>query len=160
MRVIEVEDEHAEARFVASEIAALVERGLLGLARSRSSTGRTRSRRVLEDMLVRQGIAYQVIGGPRFYERAEVKDADRVPPGDRQPVRRRLAAADREPAAARDRRRDASRGCRRYADAQGVSLWEALDRARRRRALGTAQAQGRRGRSGRCCSRSRPARWS
>ncbi len=25
-------------------------------------------------MLVRQGIAYQVIGGPRFYERAEVKD--------------------------------------------------------------------------------------
>jgi DNA helicase-2/ATP-dependent DNA helicase PcrA len=27
--------------------------------------------RVLEDILVRQGIAYQVIGGPRFYERAE-----------------------------------------------------------------------------------------
>ena len=31
--------------------------------------------RVLEDVLVRQGVAYQVIGGPRFYERAEVKDA-------------------------------------------------------------------------------------
>jgi DNA helicase II / ATP-dependent DNA helicase PcrA len=30
--------------------------------------------RVLEDVLVRQGVAYQVIGGPRFYERAEVKD--------------------------------------------------------------------------------------
>ena len=30
--------------------------------------------RVLEDVLVRQGIAYQVIGGPRFYERAEIKD--------------------------------------------------------------------------------------
>ena len=29
---------------------------------------------MLEDVLVRQGIAYQVIGGPRFYERAEVKD--------------------------------------------------------------------------------------
>jgi DNA helicase-2/ATP-dependent DNA helicase PcrA len=29
---------------------------------------------VLEDVLVRQGIAYQVIGGPRFYERAEIKD--------------------------------------------------------------------------------------
>jgi DNA helicase II / ATP-dependent DNA helicase PcrA len=29
---------------------------------------------VLEDVLVRQGVAYQVIGGPRFYERAEVKD--------------------------------------------------------------------------------------
>ena len=30
---------------------------------------------MLEDVLVRQGIAYQVIGGPRFYERAEIKDA-------------------------------------------------------------------------------------
>ena len=30
--------------------------------------------RVLEDVLVRQGVAYQVIGGPRFYERAEIKD--------------------------------------------------------------------------------------
>ena len=31
---------------------------------------------------------------------------DRLPPGDRQPVRRGLAAADREPAAPRDRRRE------------------------------------------------------
>src|SRR5581483_5885227 len=31
--------------------------------------------RVLEDVLVRQGVDYQVIGGPRFYERAEIKDA-------------------------------------------------------------------------------------
>ena len=31
--------------------------------------------RVLEDVLVRQEIPYQVIGGPRFYERAEIKDA-------------------------------------------------------------------------------------
>ena len=30
---------------------------------------------MLEDVLVRQGIGYQVIGGPRFYERAEIKDA-------------------------------------------------------------------------------------
>jgi DNA helicase-2/ATP-dependent DNA helicase PcrA len=30
---------------------------------------------VLEDVLVRQGVSYQVIGGPRFYERAEIKDA-------------------------------------------------------------------------------------
>ena len=43
--------------------------------RSPSSTGRTPSRRVLEDMLVRYGVAYQVIGGTRFYERAEIKDA-------------------------------------------------------------------------------------
>ena len=31
--------------------------------------------RVLEDMLVRYGVGYQIIGGTRFYERAEVKDA-------------------------------------------------------------------------------------
>jgi DNA helicase-2/ATP-dependent DNA helicase PcrA len=30
--------------------------------------------RVVEDILVRQGVGYQVIGGPRFYERAEIKD--------------------------------------------------------------------------------------
>jgi DNA helicase-2/ATP-dependent DNA helicase PcrA len=30
---------------------------------------------VLEDLLVRHGVPYQVIGGPRFYERAEIKDA-------------------------------------------------------------------------------------
>ena len=54
---VEVEDEHAEARFVAAEIARLVEEGYSAAARSRSSTGRTRSRRVLEDVLVRQGVA-------------------------------------------------------------------------------------------------------
>jgi DNA helicase-2/ATP-dependent DNA helicase PcrA len=31
--------------------------------------------RVLEDMLVRYGVGYQVIGGTKFYERAEVRDA-------------------------------------------------------------------------------------
>ena len=30
---------------------------------------------MLEDVLVRQDVPYQVIGGPRFYERAEIKDA-------------------------------------------------------------------------------------
>ena len=30
--------------------------------------------RVLEDLLTRQGIDYRVVGGPKFYERAEVKD--------------------------------------------------------------------------------------
>src|SRR6201991_775504 len=31
--------------------------------------------RVLQDTLVRAEIAYQVIGGTKFYERAEIKDA-------------------------------------------------------------------------------------
>ncbi len=74
VQVVEVEDEHAEARFVAAELARLVEDGL-----SASETAvfyRTNAQsRVLEDVLVRQGVPYQVIGGPRFYERMEIRDA-------------------------------------------------------------------------------------
>jgi DNA helicase-2/ATP-dependent DNA helicase PcrA len=74
VRAIEVEDEHAEARFVAAEIAALVEQGYSGTEIAVFYRTNAQSR-VLEDVLVRQGIPYQVIGGPRFYERAEIKDA-------------------------------------------------------------------------------------
>src|SRR6476646_9820799 len=73
VRALEVEDEHAEARFVAAEIAALVEEGFGGSEIAVFYRTNAQSR-VLEDVLVRQGVAYQVIGGPRFYERAEVKD--------------------------------------------------------------------------------------
>ncbi|HEY5693168.1 MAG TPA: UvrD-helicase domain-containing protein [Gaiellaceae bacterium] len=73
VRVIEVEDEHAEARYVAAEIALLVEEGFSGSEVADFYRTNAQSR-VLEDVLVRQGIAYQVIGGPRFYERAEIKD--------------------------------------------------------------------------------------
>jgi DNA helicase II / ATP-dependent DNA helicase PcrA len=74
VRVIEVEDEHAEARFVAAEIAALIGGGLS--ASEVAVFYRTNAQsRVLEDVLVRQDVPYQVIGGPRFYERAEIRDA-------------------------------------------------------------------------------------
>jgi DNA helicase-2/ATP-dependent DNA helicase PcrA len=73
VRAIELEDEHAEARFVAVEIARLVEEGFNGDEIAVFYRTNAQSR-VLEDVLVRQGIAYQVIGGPKFYERAEVKD--------------------------------------------------------------------------------------
>src|SRR5689334_14135061 len=74
VHVVETEDEHGEARFVASEIARCVEEGYSG--REIAVVYRTNAQsRVLEDVLVRQGIGYQVIGGPRFYERAEIKDA-------------------------------------------------------------------------------------
>ncbi|HET7743415.1 MAG TPA: UvrD-helicase domain-containing protein [Gaiellaceae bacterium] len=74
VRVIEVEDEHAEARFVAAEIAGLIDNGLS--ANEIAVFYRTNAQsRVLEDVLVRQDVPYQVIGGPRFYERAEIRDA-------------------------------------------------------------------------------------
>src|SRR5262249_14550452 len=74
VRVIEVEDEHAEARFVAAEIASLIGGG--GSASEIAVFYRMNAQsRVLEDVLVRQDVPYQVIGGPRFYERAEIRDA-------------------------------------------------------------------------------------
>jgi DNA helicase-2/ATP-dependent DNA helicase PcrA len=74
IKIRELDDEHAEARFVTGEIQRLVDEGT-----SRSEIAvfyRTNSQsRVLEDALVRAEIAYQVIGGTKFYERAEIKDA-------------------------------------------------------------------------------------
>jgi len=67
-------DEHAEARYVLGAVEGLVENGL-----SRSEIAvfyRTNAQsRVLEDALVRAEVPYQVIGGTKFYERAEIKDA-------------------------------------------------------------------------------------
>jgi DNA helicase-2/ATP-dependent DNA helicase PcrA len=124
VQVIEVEDEHAEARFVAAEIARLVEGGW-----SASELGvfyRTNAQsRVLEDVLVRQDVPYQVIGGPRFYERAEIKDAVAY-----------LTALDNPSDAValmrianRPRRGIGDTSIQRlvtHADARAISLWQAL----------------------------------
>src|SRR6202453_5034451 len=74
VQVRELEDEHAEARFIVGEIERLVDEGasraeIAVLYRTNAMS------RVLEDSLVRREIAYQVIGGTKFYERAEIKDA-------------------------------------------------------------------------------------
>jgi ATP-dependent DNA helicase UvrD/PcrA len=74
LHVRELEDEHAEARFVGSEIEQLADEGIP--RRDVAVFYRTNAQsRVLEDTLVRFGVSYQVIGGTKFYERAEVKDA-------------------------------------------------------------------------------------
>ncbi len=74
IRVFAASDEYAEARFVVSEIESLVDAGTL--PRNISVFYRTNAQsRALEDVLVREGIPYQVVGGVRFYERAEIKDA-------------------------------------------------------------------------------------
>jgi DNA helicase-2/ATP-dependent DNA helicase PcrA len=74
IHVRELEDEHAEARFVAGEIERYVEAG--GSRDDVAVFYRANAQsRVLEDTLVRYGVSYQVIGGTRFYERAEIRDA-------------------------------------------------------------------------------------
>ncbi|MHB1242550.1 MAG: UvrD-helicase domain-containing protein [Gaiellaceae bacterium] len=74
VRVVEVEDEQSEARYVAAQIAGLVEEGFNGSEIAIFYRMNAQSR-VLEQTLRLHQIGYQVIGGPRFYERAEVKDA-------------------------------------------------------------------------------------
>ncbi len=74
IRMREMEDEHSEARYVAGQIERHVEGG--GSRNDVAVFYRANAQsRVLEDTLVRYGVSYQVIGGTRFYERAEVKDA-------------------------------------------------------------------------------------
>jgi DNA helicase-2/ATP-dependent DNA helicase PcrA len=125
IRVIEVEDEHAEARFVAAEIAGLVDEGFAGSEIAIFYRTNAQSR-VLEDVLVRQDIPYQVIGGPKFYERAEIKDAIAY----LQVIDNPSDAISLTRIANRPRRGigDASLArVRAYADVHGLSLWEALE---------------------------------
>jgi DNA helicase-2/ATP-dependent DNA helicase PcrA len=74
IRVFTAADEYAEARFVVSEIERLMESG--NSPRDVAVFYRTNAQsRALEDVLVREGVPYQIVGGVRFYERAEIKDA-------------------------------------------------------------------------------------
>jgi DNA helicase II / ATP-dependent DNA helicase PcrA len=126
VRVIEVEDEHAEARYVAAEVASLIDEGFSGSEVAVFYRTNAQSR-VLEDVLVRQEIPYQVIGGPKFYERAEIKDAIAY----LQVIDNSFDAVSLSRIANRPRRGigDASLArLQSYADAQGLSLWEALER--------------------------------
>jgi DNA helicase-2/ATP-dependent DNA helicase PcrA len=127
VRVLEVEDEHAEARFVAAEVASLIDEGFAGSEIAVFYRTNAQSR-VLEDVLVRQEIPYQVIGGPRFYERAEIKDAIAY----LQVIDNAYDAVSLTRIANRPRRGigDASLArLQTFADSQGISVWEALDRA-------------------------------
>jgi len=75
LQLRELSDEHEEARWVAGEIERLGEDE--GVKREDVAVFyRTNAMsRVLEDTLVRFELPYQVIGGTKFYERAEIKDA-------------------------------------------------------------------------------------
>lgn len=75
VRVIEVDDEHAEARFVAGEVSRLQQDEGVSLSEIALFYRVNAQSRVIEDMLIRYGIPYRVVGGTKFYERAEIKDA-------------------------------------------------------------------------------------
>lgn len=68
------DSEHDEARFVVGEIDRLADTGVEwgDIAVFYRTNAQSRA---LEELLVRQGIPYRVVGGTRFYERREIKDA-------------------------------------------------------------------------------------
>ena len=75
VQLYELGDEHEEARWVAGEIDRLAEEddvkrsGVAVFYRTNAMS------RVLEETLERFDVNYQVIGGTKFYDRAEIKDA-------------------------------------------------------------------------------------
>ena len=67
------DNEHDEARFIASEIDQLSDTGvpysdMAVMYRTNNAS------RALEDIFIRSGIPYKVVGGTRFYERREIRD--------------------------------------------------------------------------------------
>src|SRR3954453_11407597 len=74
IKVRELEDDRAEARYVVGEVERLVDEGLSlnEVAVFYRTNAQSRS---VEDVLRERNVPYQVVGGVRFYDRAEVKDA-------------------------------------------------------------------------------------
>lgn len=68
------DNEHDEARFVAEEIDALAERGEITYNDVAVFYRTNNSSRALEEVFIRAGIPYKVVGGVRFYERKEIRD--------------------------------------------------------------------------------------
>ena len=87
------ENEHDEAWYVASEIERLVQEDGFRYGDVAIFYRTNAQSRVLEDVFMRAGIAYKIVGGVRFYQRREIKDVFAylrtvVNPGDLVSVRR------------------------------------------------------------------------
>jgi DNA helicase II / ATP-dependent DNA helicase PcrA len=128
VQLSELGDDHEEARWVAAEIERLGEEH--GVARSDVAVFyRTNAMsRILEDTLVRFEVPYQVIGGTKFYDRAEVKDAVAYlnllfNPAD-QVSFARIVNSPRRGIGDTTQGRLAA-----YANTAGLTIWEVIERA-------------------------------
>lgn len=68
------DNEHDEARFVAQEIESLADSGALNYSDVAVFYRTNNASRALEEVFIRSGIPYKVVGGVRFYERKEIRD--------------------------------------------------------------------------------------
>ncbi|MGO2660047.1 ATP-dependent helicase [Mycetocola reblochoni] len=118
---------HDEAQFVADEIDRLHRDGLeygqvAVFYRTNAQT------RALEEIFIRQAIPYRIMGGTKFYERAEIKDAMAyltavANPADELALRRILNTPKRGIGPATET------GLSRFAEDNGISFREAMRRA-------------------------------
>ncbi|WP_372735836.1 DNA helicase PcrA [Nocardioides sp.] len=122
------DDEHDEARFVAGEIVKLGKDSEVRAADVAVFYRTNAQSRVFEETFIRTGQPYRVVGGVRFYERREIRDALAylrllANPSDEISLRRILNTPKRGIG-------DRSVACvQALAEAERLTFWEALRRA-------------------------------
>ncbi|HEX6337017.1 MAG TPA: DNA helicase PcrA [Jiangellaceae bacterium] len=122
------DNEHAEAQFVAEEIDKLGDDGDAKPGDVAVFYRTNAQSRVLEEVFIRFGLPYRVVGGVRFYERREVRDGlaylrTLANPDDTVSLRRILNTPRR---GIGDRAESAVEA---LAQREGVTFWQALRRA-------------------------------
>ena len=123
----EAEDEHDEAGFVVDEVERLQGEGF-NLADMAVFYRTNAMSRVIEDVFVRRGVPYTVVGSVKFYDRKEIKDAVAylrvlVNPSDEVSVKRILNEPKRGIGSTSVAHVD------RFSQSQGISFFEGLERA-------------------------------
>lgn len=123
------DDEHDEARFISGEIDKLTDGPGAVRPGDVAVFYRTNAQsRVFEEIFIRTGMPYKVVGGVRFYERREIRDALAylrmlANPDDQVSLRRILNTPKR---GIGDR---AVLAISMFADRERITFWEALQRA-------------------------------
>jgi DNA helicase-2/ATP-dependent DNA helicase PcrA len=122
------DDERDEARFVAEEIDKLTDEGVARAGDVAVFYRTNAQSRVFEEVFIRVGMPYKVVGGVRFYERREVRDAlaylrTLANPDDQVSLRRILNTPKR---GIGDRAEECVES---FASRERITFWEALRRA-------------------------------
>jgi DNA helicase-2/ATP-dependent DNA helicase PcrA len=122
------DDEHDEARFVSEEIDRLTDARDARPADVAVFYRTNAQSRVFEEVFIRVGLPYKVVGGVRFYERREVRDALAylrmlVNPDDSVSLRRILNTPKR---GIGDRAVECVNS---YAERERITFWQGLQRA-------------------------------
>ncbi len=138
--VFEAQDEHEEAAYIAEEITRLADTGIdpdevAVFYRTNAQS------RVIEELFVRFGVTYQVVGGLKYYDRREVKDAlaylkSIVNPDDQVSIKRIINTPKRAIGDTSVAHVD------RFAQSHGIGFMDALRRVREIDALTTRAQNG------------------